>query len=142
MIRVLTTPNAGGGFHLQWYGTLGGSALGTDASPNTSEPAASRVFKVSQVRDGVMLMGGGVASNPSSIKIVIADGTSMTVQMWFYDAARAVWIPFPNQASTLAFANSNLATPGNLVYANMAGCKIFPQITANTGCTVLGFGFC
>ncbi len=42
--------------------------------------------------------------------------------------------------SVLTFSVANIASPGGAVWGNMSGAKIFIQITANTGATVLGVG--
>jgi hypothetical protein len=120
-------------FALTWTGTLGGAALATDASPNVTPPAAARIFRYGAQRDGVMQFGGCL------LRCCIADGTTLTVQAWYYDDTQALWVKMGITA-VLTFSAGNIANPGGFSWGNMSGAKIFFQITANTGCTVFGWG--
>jgi len=117
----------------KWVGTLGGAALSTDSDPNTSEPVTNRVIRARAKRDGVMVMGTML------LRVVIADGTSLTFRPWMYDNHESKWIPHGN-AQTVTFATGNIGN-GTVLPGNIAGAKVFVQITANTGCTVMGIDF-
>jgi len=120
-------------FSLQWLGIIGGAALGNDAAPtNLGSVPANRILRCTAKRNGVVTMGG------MTLRMVIADGTSLVVRPWFYDDTQAIWIPH-GTAQTLTAASTNTAS---VVVGNMGGAKFFMQITTNTGnVSALGYDF-
>jgi hypothetical protein len=114
-----------------WVGRIGGAALVADADPNTTEPSADRVLRITAKRDGVMTFGG------AAIKSVTAgDGTSLLIQPWFYDNTQRLWVKH-GPVITITTATTNIST---LTIGNMAGAKFFIQITTNNGgVTALGY---
>lgn len=114
-----------------WYGTLGGTALATDPDPNVTPPASNRIIRMGSTLDGVTSMGG-----PHLISAAILDGTTLTYQAWFYDNSQAKWIKI-HSTVVLTLTTNNFRNL-NIVPGNLSGAKVFIQITANSGVTVLG----
>lgn len=121
-------------FALSWIGTVGGAALSTDSDPNSAAPSAGRILRITGKR-GALCTHSGV----SVIKYVAANGTAITVQPWFYDDTRAVWIKFGG-TTTITVGTTNIGTSTGAV-GNMAGAKFFVQVTANAGVTALGYDY-
>lgn len=114
-----------------WYGTAGGAALSADASdPNTSAPAASRIHRVAGRRGSLITHGNG------TVRGVAIGGTSIVLQGWWYDESIATWLKLV--ATTTTFTTATGLTQV-LTIGNMAGAKIFFQVTSNTGVTAIGY---
>jgi len=132
--RVLDVPFALG----VWVGTIGGAALSVDANPNTTPPAAGRIVRISSKRGSICAKGllGTAGPFPFSILCGVIAASSITLQPWFYDDSRALWIPFgPPLTITPTGAASNLATAS----MHGIGAKVFVQITANTNVKAIGY---
>lgn len=121
-------------------GTIGGGALPTDPNPNTTPPAANRIFRCAN-RSRALFANTTSTSTGCGARVAtsVAGGSSMTVQLWFYDDTQARWVEYdfprtftPNGVNP----NINLALWNN-VGAHFIGAKFFVQITANTGVEVL-----
>lgn len=119
-----------------WEGVIGGAALGSpDADPNTTPPDPTRTPRVSWDAKSAIW--------PATLKVFAGDGTTITVQPWFFDdscpassSTRGRWIKLcPTITATPATPGTNTNTP------NVGGAKIFMQITANTGVAALGWLF-
>jgi hypothetical protein len=123
-----------------WVGTVGGSALPTDPSPNTTPPAANRIIRVSPLK-GVRVRSG--TAGPRFMCPPVASA-SITIQPWFYDDTQAQWIqlgpPMSLTPTSTATQNFNGIAVNNTTYG-MSGAKLFLQITANSNTQALGYDF-
>lgn len=109
-----------------WVGTIGGSALSTDPSPNVTPPSNGRILQYSPRKGALLVHGGGVLR---ALCGVVA-ASSITLQMWFFDNTQGVWIPF---AAPFTITPTGAATNTSAqTITNFAGAKFFLQITANT----------
>ena len=100
----------------------GGSALANDNDPNTTAPAAERVFEMPPI--------------PSTGGVVISafGGTSTTCRPWIYDPVSGKWL------ATTATVNTVASGQGNTISVGPSVKKVFIQIVANTGVTELFYG--
>jgi hypothetical protein len=121
-----------------WVGTIGGSAIGTDPSPNVTPPAANRILRITPKRGAVFPMGQLNQANPPNITILfgVVAASSITVQIWYFDDAQAVWIPW---LAPIVRTPTGAAT--NVATANFSGLgsKVFVQVTANTLVQAMGY---
>lgn len=115
-------------------GTVGGSALPTDASPNTTPPSAGRIVRA-MAKSSICLCGQGVISG-LVIPIALA---SITFQAWFFDATQGVWVQF-----TIPFTFAPTAVGiNNLIFTAIGGwfgAQLFLQVTANTAVQCVTYG--
>jgi hypothetical protein len=103
----------------------GTSVLPTDPNPNTTAPPMARVWS------------SPVAYGPSNGAIpyfVALDGTSVTFQLWMFDATMNYW--FKCQSS-VGLSQDTVATLNEVP----RGQTYFLQITVNLGVKQIGFGF-
>ena len=115
-----------------WVGTIGGAALGLDPNPNVTPPAAGRILTMIPKDSALQLMG----SARLAILCAPVAASSITVQPWFFDDSRAVWVQFgPPITITPTGAASNLAT----VAMSGFGSKVFVQVIANTNVKAMGY---
>jgi hypothetical protein len=105
-------------------GTIGGGALPTDPNPNTTPPPASRVLRLTP-------RGPSLTLQTTNATLTVLSGTSVTVQVWFFDDTQARWIQLG-----APFASTTVS----IIVAAVLGAKLFPQITANTGVEVILYG--
>ena len=115
--------------------TPGTSAITADAAGpgiDSAEPAASRVFRYT-AKPGMLVTSSAV------VRGIAIGGTSVTVQVWFYDDGLAKWVKH-GATSTITLATSNLATISAFNVATLVGAKIYVQIVTVNG-TVTEFGY-
>jgi hypothetical protein len=103
-------------------GTIGGGALANNADPNVTPPAAGTTIRMAPTR-GAIFYGIG------RVSFVACNGTSITIQLWFYDDVGAVWTKL-GAAAAITVGTSDL---GIVTVGAMTGCLLYGQITANTG---------
>jgi hypothetical protein len=131
-IRKTRSPQPGATYTREiWVGAIGGSALPTDPSPNSTPPSAGRIA-IASVAPGLFASGGyGV------FQVQAIGGTACTVQTWFFDNTQSLWVTwFGTQTITLG------ANPQAFINMNgFVGARIFIQITANTGVPIIGYGY-
>jgi hypothetical protein len=116
-----------------WIGTWNGSALGTDAAPNSTPPDPSRILRIVPRREILAAMGGSVSGQQGPLIRAIATGGSgnIVVQGWIYDDTQAKWIKWGG-ANTLTLTN-NVQNLGSIVHGLILGAQFFLQITSNPG---------
>lgn len=117
-------------------GTPGGSALPTDANPNSTPPSAGRILRFN--RQPGVLTGSGLGV--VFITFVPIATAAITIQPWFFDATQNVWIQFATAVSSTPTA----AGVNNLLSINIfnwGGALFFPQITANTATRCMLYGW-
>jgi hypothetical protein len=119
-----------------WVGTIGGSALPTDADPNTTPPSAGRIVQVYPRR------GSGIAQALLGTRISIVAGvvaaSSITFQSWVFMQQAAAWFRYSTSQTIAPAGVTTNAVTANL--GNMSGARIFVQITANTLVQAVGYG--
>lgn len=112
---------------LRINGRIAGSPIGTDASPNATEPPTTRIITTPQ-RNGHVL-GGSL-----SMMVFVQDGTSATV---------VAWVRVPDLDNTWHALNAALLVTSLAAgtIANVpSNADVFLQVTAVVGNpTVLGF---
>lgn len=130
----VVTHNTAGTFSADLWRT--GASGFTDASPNTSAPAAGTIAKCPP---GKFLVGWGGGNNAVVLSVFLADGTSVQVRLWYYDDTMALWVsPTFMSATTLTYASTNMTTFAPRL---MPGAKMFVQVIANTGATKVALIF-
>jgi hypothetical protein len=125
-----------------WVGTIGGSALATDPSPNVTPPSAGRIIRVTGRRHAIFASQTGNTANVPLITVVfgVVAGSSITVQNWFFDDTQALWIPFgPTSTRTPVSGSSNSISAATGTNFAVIGSKVFVQITANTFVQAMGY---
>lgn len=116
-----------------WVGTIGGSALSTDPSPNTTPPAANRILRISPRKGMTVLQGSG------RLQVIcgVVAASSITLQLWIFDSTQNTWIQYGAPFTiTPTGAASNVAA---VTHGNLSGAQLFLQVTANT--LVQAFGY-
>jgi hypothetical protein len=133
--RVTVAAKQGAAFSDQVVlGTVGGSALPTDASPNVTPPSAGRIVRA-RATSSLCLAGQSVLSGVI-VPIALA---SLTFQVWFFDTTQAVWVPI---AVPTTFTPTAVGI-NNLIFTTIGGwfgVQIFLQVTANTAVQCLTYG--
>lgn len=109
----------------------------TDADPNVTPPAASRI--VTMPKNALLWseLGSNTTRSGLSLWLFMADGTSLQCQAHYYDEGARLWVPFQNSQG---LTTSLPATTTNLVREG-PGLKCFVRITANVGVTKFAYFF-
>lgn len=102
-----------------------GSAIPTDAAPNTTAPDEKRVLATPDTSPGASLGVYGM----------VEGGTSIAVQLWIYDSGLKRWQKL-GAAATIEADNAE-----DFGASVPLGARLFPQITTVTG-GVTRAGFC
>lgn len=131
---TLTGVNPNATFHVRLATADGTSSYNGNGTGNVylfgasvtqiATPPASRIIRMSAKRDGLVAMG-----LPMLRLLGARDGTSLVVQIWFYDDSQAAWVRH-DAPVTLTSATSNAT---NKTLGNTAGAKYFVQVVTNTG---------
>ena len=95
----------------------GGSAISTDTAPNSAAPPADRVARLPNY------------VSTSQSRHAAIDGTTITLVPWIYDDSRALWVAY---SAGIAATTASGPVAGPTYTSDMAGAKIFFQVTANT----------
>lgn len=115
-----------------WAGTIGGSALSTDPSPNVTPPAANRIVRYGSRTNRLTVQGSG------QLRAIAVGGTTISFQPWYFDDFFATWIAL-GVAVTLTSANTTVTLAGISLLGGFYGAQFFMQITANTGVQAFGY---
>lgn len=124
----------------------GGSPLPLDADPNTTPPPNAQILTLGHKRGLTINIG----TNAGVRYFGIGGTTALTLQPWFYDNTRGLWIKFGAPPTTLT--DNFVVGPPQSGGANVAvtacgamiGAKWWPQITINdptTGIQRLGYDY-
>jgi hypothetical protein len=125
-----------------WVGTIGGSALATDAAPNTTPPAAGRIIRITERRHAIFPSQTGNTGIPGIITVAfgVVAASSITVQFWFFDDTQALWLPYgAPTVRTPVSGSTNLISAVAGTNLTAIGAKVFVQITANTLVQAMGY---
>lgn len=109
-----------------------GSAIAVDASgPIAAAPPESAITSLPDLGS---VIAGGFAFHP-------LDGTTITVAVWVREETRPTWVPWKTGTTAVAAASSPVViTNAGLLLPR--GARIYVQVTANTGVTLLGWRYC
>jgi hypothetical protein len=124
-----------------WVGSIGGAALPTDPDPNVTPPSAGRIVRVQAKRGGAFVLGRTNQTALVNVTIVfgVVAASSITVQLWFFDATQAKWVPMGIPATrTPTGAATNLFGAVTETWFPV-GAQFFPQITANVNTQAMAY---
>lgn len=97
---------------------------GLDPDPNVTPPAAANTFQWKTPRFSNFLS--------SYLSLQAVDGTTITVQFWFFEETAQRWFLFG------APVTSTPSAPADATGVNVENAKMFAQVTARTGTTTIG----
>lgn len=120
---------------LNWI-TNGGSALTTNADPNTvGGGGAGSVAALQALGRIITTPPGPFVTSAYALVAFSYDGTSAIVRFWWYDDVQLIWVPNGNVGTLTTASTNSLAQ----AVGCMPGAKFYCQITSNTGVTKIAF---